>query len=70
MSVWALFLAAEATPLFAAEITLPAVFSDHMALQQGMAVPIWGTAGAGESITVRFRNQTHKTTADAQGLGA
>ena len=29
-----------------ADVKLPAVIGDHMVLQQGMPVPIWGTADA------------------------
>jgi len=50
-----------------AELTLPDIFSDHMVLQQGIKVPLWGTSGAGSSITVQFRGQTQSTKADAQG---
>lgn len=35
-----------------AEIKLPAVFSDHMVLQQQSAVPIWGWSDPGERITI------------------
>ena len=40
-----------------AEITMPTLFSDHMVLQQGMEVPIWGTADDGEVVTVKFKGQ-------------
>lgn len=50
-----------------AAITLPRVFGDHMMLQCDMPVPIWGTAAAGEHVTVTFRDQTKTATADAQG---
>lgn len=50
-----------------AEVQLPAVISSHMVLQRDMAVPIWGTAGPGEKITVTFRDQQKITEADAQG---
>ncbi len=30
------------------------VFSDHMVLQQGMPVPVWGTAAPGEALTIRL----------------
>jgi len=30
-----------------AEVTLPHVFSDHMVLQQGADVPVWGSASPG-----------------------
>ena len=35
----------------------------HMVLQRGKAAPIWGTADAGEKITVRFAGQTVATCA-------
>ncbi len=40
-----------------------ALFSDAMVLQQGVSVPVWGTAGNGEEVTVRFQGQEQKTTA-------
>ncbi len=53
-------------PAFAA-VTLPRVISDHMVLQQGVPVPIWGTADPNETVTVTFKDQTKTATADAQG---
>jgi sialate O-acetylesterase len=50
-----------------AQVTLPAVFSDHMVLQREMRVPIRGTAKPGEKVTVRFRDQETSTTTDAGG---
>ena len=35
-----------------ADVTLPAVFSDHMVLQQQIPLRIWGWAEAGEMVTV------------------
>jgi hypothetical protein len=46
-----------------ANVTLAIPFSNHMVLQRGVNVPIWGTADAGEAITVSFRGQTKTTTA-------
>src|SRR2546422_10171523 len=46
-----------------AEVRLPALFSDNMVLQQGMAVPVWGWAEEGEEVTVRFHGQSKKTKA-------
>lgn len=43
-----------------AELQLPALFSDHMVLQQGVPVPVWGWADDGEEVTVKFRGQTVK----------
>jgi len=56
-----LCLSAQATPEAAP------VFADHMVLQRDMAVPVWGTADPGEEVSVKFRDQSKSTTADAQG---
>jgi len=48
-----------------ADVRLPSIFSDHMVLQQGIAVPVWGWADEGERVTVEFRNQ--KVSAVAAG---
>ena len=50
-----------------AEVILPKVLGNNMVLQRDKSVPIWGTASAGEAITVKFSDQTKKTTADAAG---
>src|SRR4051812_19327197 len=50
-----------------AEIKVTPVFGDHMVLQREMAVPIYGTAAAGEKVTVKFRDQEKTATADADG---
>ncbi|MEI8316274.1 MAG: sialate O-acetylesterase, partial [Verrucomicrobiota bacterium] len=34
------------------------LFSKGGVLQQGTEVPVWGTAAAGEKITVQFQGQT------------
>src|SRR5262249_51365816 len=47
-----------------AEVKLAPIFTKGMVLQRGMTVPIWGTAAAGEEITVTFLKQTKKTKAD------
>ncbi|MGV3587438.1 MAG: sialate O-acetylesterase [Adhaeribacter sp.] len=36
----------------ASAVALPAIFSDHMVLQQNAEVTIWGWAGPGEEVTV------------------
>ena len=43
------------------------MFSDYMVLQRGMSVPVWGTADAGEEVTVKFAGQTKTTKADKDG---
>ena len=40
-----------------------ALFSDNAVLQQGIPVPVWGTAGDGEKVTVMFAGQTAATVA-------
>ncbi len=51
----------------ASAITVPNIFSSHMVLQRMMKDPVWGTAAAGEKITVQFAGQTVKTRANAHG---
>ncbi|MCE5323211.1 sialate O-acetylesterase [bacterium] len=41
-----------------------ALFSDGAVLQQGISVPVWGTAANGEKVTVKFLNQTVSTKAE------
>ena len=55
------------TSLAHADVKLPPVLSDHMVLQREKTIPIWGTAAAGEKITVRFRDQTVNTEAGQDG---
>jgi len=50
-----------------ADVSLPAVFSDHMVLQRDHEIRIWGQAGPGEKVTVRFRGSTRNVTAAAEG---
>lgn len=50
-----------------AEVKLHPLFSDSMVLQRDMKVPIWGTATAGEKVTVEFAGQKVEATADDQG---
>src|SRR6202140_5096774 len=50
-----------------ANVVLPDVISDAMVLQRDRAVPIWGTADAGEPVTVRFAGKARSTTADKDG---
>jgi sialate O-acetylesterase len=46
---------------------IASVFTDNMVLQQGMPVPVWGTAKAGTDVIVRFAGQTETATADSDG---
>ena len=45
------------------ELKLPAVFSDHMVLQQGIKCQVWGWANDGCQVTVEIGDQVVETTA-------
>jgi len=46
-----------------AEVKLNPLFSDNCVLQQGMKVPVWGTAADDEEVTVSINGQNTKTRA-------
>ena len=46
-----------------AEVKPNRLFSDGAVLQQGVSVPVWGTAKDGEKVTVKFQQQTVTATA-------
>ena len=50
-----------------ADVRCPSVIGDHMVLQRGTPVPIWGTADPGERVTVEFSGQSRSATAGADG---
>ena len=50
-----------------ADVKLPAIFGDHMVLQRGMKLPVWGTADAGEQVTVKVARQERTAKADETG---
>lgn len=52
---------------FGSELILPAVFSDHMVLQQKQPLPIWGTSSPGVKVTVEFAGQKQTAVADDDG---
>jgi sialate O-acetylesterase len=55
------------SPFAAADVKLPAMFTDHAVLQRDMPVPVWGWAEPGEEVKVSIAGQTEKTTADDKG---
>ncbi len=55
------------TPHLLADVTLPAIFSDHMVLQAEAPVPVWGWAEPDEQVTVSIGDQTKTAKADASG---
>ncbi|MGO9085027.1 MAG: sialate O-acetylesterase [Candidatus Sulfotelmatobacter sp.] len=46
---------------------LPTLFSEHMVLQQGREIPIWGKADPGEQVAVTLAGHGTSATADAHG---
>ncbi|CAN5477279.1 sialate O-acetylesterase [soil metagenome] len=50
-----------------AEVKPMALFSDHAVLQQGVPVPVWGKADAGEKITVSYAGQSQTSTTGTDG---
>lgn len=59
-------LALIASPALA-EVKLHPVFADHMVLQQGKDLAVYGTAAADEKIEVTFQEKTATATADKKG---
>jgi sialate O-acetylesterase len=66
ITLYALLFLAFAS-LAAADLRLPAVFSDHMVLQRDKAVAVWGWADADEEVSVEFAGQKKSAKADATG---
>ena len=50
-----------------AKVKLPTLVSDGMVLQREQPVKIWGTADAGETVTVTFLQKSYNTTTDKSG---
>jgi sialate O-acetylesterase len=50
-----------------ADVKLPAIFGDHMVLQQDGKIPVWGTADPGENVKVAIGASQAQTQADANG---
>ena len=50
-----------------AAVKLPALISDHMVLQQGAPVRVWGWASPGEDVRVEFQGQTAAVKAAENG---
>lgn len=50
-----------------ADVTLNGIFDDHMVLQRGIPVSVYGTADPEEKVTVAFAGQTKSATADKDG---
>jgi len=50
-----------------ADVRMPGIFGDHMVLQQGIKIPVWGWADPGEEVTVTLGSRTVKTKANDAG---
>jgi sialate O-acetylesterase len=50
-----------------AEVSLPALLADHMVIQRGLPVHVWGMAAPQEPVAVTFRGETKSGTADDLG---
>ncbi len=50
-----------------ADVHLPAIFSDHLVLQQEVAAPVWGWAEPAEKVAVTFAGRTVEAVAGADG---
>ncbi|MEA3366817.1 MAG: sialate O-acetylesterase [Planctomycetota bacterium] len=50
-----------------AQVRLPGALGDHMVVQRGIEVPIWGWTDPGAEVTVRMGDAKAVTTADADG---
>jgi len=50
-----------------ADPVLPTLFSDHMVLQQGREIHVWGKADPGEKVAVSLAGRSATTTADMNG---
>jgi sialate O-acetylesterase len=66
-SMVAALVVAAASAVVRAEVKLPALFSDHMVLERGATVPVWGWAAPDENVTVSVAGQQQSTKAGADG---
>src|ERR1700690_1443362 len=64
--VIAAFLVSAAIPA-CADVTLPSLLADHMVIQRGLPVHVWGMAAPQEAVSVTFRGETKSATADDLG---
>ncbi len=50
-----------------AEVKPNHLFGDHMVLQSGLSIPVWGTAAPGEQVTVTLGDQKQSASAGPDG---
>ncbi|HKK17228.1 MAG TPA: sialate O-acetylesterase [Opitutales bacterium] len=65
---YALFPGALLLPFIVqAKLEVSDFFGDHMVLQRGQPLPVWGTATPNTEVTVTFRNDSISARADSEG---
>lgn len=50
-----------------ADVSLPSLLADHMVVQRGLPVHVYGMAAPAENVSVTFRSETRSTTSDSFG---
>lgn len=50
-----------------AEVTVPTLLADHMVVQRGLPVHVWGMGAPHEAVSASFRGETKAGTADEDG---
>jgi len=50
-----------------ADVSMPPIFGDHMVLQQGVTLPVWGLASPDEHVSLSIGNLSEETVADHSG---
>src|SRR5579862_1394583 len=60
-------LMTSAAGIASGEVSLPHLLSDHAVLQRQAPIHIWGNADPGETVTVKFHDQTRTATANDLG---
>lgn len=64
---WLVLLSGLAIGVARAEISLPAIFSDHAVLQRDRPIVVWGTASPDEAVEATLGSQQATTRADKAG---
>ena len=61
------FLASLLTNLFAQQLRVPRFFANHMVVQRGERIPVWGWAAPGSTVSVTFAGKKATATAATDG---
>ncbi|MEY2901154.1 MAG: hypothetical protein RLY89_260 [Bacteroidota bacterium] len=49
------------------QLTIAKIFNNHMVLQRGQDIPVWGSAPIGKTVTIRLNQSTQKAIVDSKG---